>query len=734
MIVEQGRGREVIIRYRDKEGNRKVMLEKDYWPYAFVEDESAKWVQAVRKETGYKGLYGESLTKIVVANPDQLRSLRDTGPTWEANIPFVNRVLADRTNVGMDPIPNYNHRVWYLDCEWSPDSGEMRIMVVYDSYTEKEYVWFIHPDFASGRYDKVGDYEYATKAMCFNDEKSMLEHFVNHMKRCDPDIITGWFVVGADMKRIAERCRFHSINPGNMSPLRRFRWNFGDWDQPIAGRNCIDLMLGFSKLWELKNGKLPSYKLDDVAEECLNDRKVALPDGHDTYWSDLPLYLHYARQDVRLLPRLNGLVNAIEYYCAIQHIVQCDIRSTPFVTKVFTSLALRDKEFNERIPTKPQFAFRPYNGAEVMEPEPGIYNNMGILDIRAMYHSNAELHNISWDTLDDDGDDCGNGIRFRKGNPGLLVRQMENMTHLRNHFKLLMKDDPDNHDKWDTMQFACKSLVASMYGAAGDSKYGLYHPDVAAAITYTSRQTLGRLRDLANEEGLTVRYGHTDSVFCEVPSPEVGVEALTRINDKMFPIITEFEKWCSSMVIMAKNRYAGLTTWTDGEYHEPSLYVKGIELKQSRMPPVMKEAMKQTLGAMLSGRPEAAITKNLTSLIDEIVSGGCPIRDVCMKGKLEKSLGQYKVLSEGRAGAAWANEHLGKGYGAGSFFLVTLNSHGKYIAFDDPSEIEGIAEIGYRTLAEKFVVNKVIPYYEVMGWDYQPLHNALNGLSNTGWL
>ena len=105
-----------------------------------------------------------------------------------------------------------------------------------------------------------------------------------------------------------------------------------------------------------------------------------------------------------------------------------------------------------------------------------------------------------------------------------------------------------------------------------------------------------------------------------------------------------------------------------------------------------------------------------------------------MKGKLEKSLGQYKVLSEGRAGAAWANEHLGKGYGAGSFFLVTLDSRGKYIAFDDPSEIEGIAEIGYRTLAEKFVVNKVIPYYEVMGWDYQPLHNALNGLSNTGWL
>jgi DNA polymerase elongation subunit (family B) len=734
MIVEQGKGREVIIRYRDENDVRKVIKDNDHWPYAFVTDESAKWIQAVRKEAGYEGLYGEDLTKIVVSHPEQLRAIKDVGPTWEGNIPFVNRVLTDRINEGMPPIPNYNHRVWYMDCEWSPDTSEMRIIVVYDSYTEREYVWFIHPDYEAGKYSKVGDYEYETHAMCFADEKTMLEHFINHMKRCDPDIITGWFVVGADIKTIAERCRSLGINPGNMSPMRRFRWKFGDWEQPIVGRNCIDLMIGFSKIWEMKNGKLPGYRLDDVALECLKESKVALEDGHDTYYSDLPLYLHYARQDVRLLPKLNSLVNAIEYYCAIQHIVQCDLRSTPFVTKLFTSLSLVDEKFDERIPTKPQFDYRPYSGAEVMEVESGMHRNMGILDIRAMYHSNAELHNISWDTLDPEGKDCGNGTCFRQGDKGLLVRQMDKMTNLRNHYKKMMKDDPDNYDKWDTMQFACKTLVASMYGAAGDSKYGLYHPDVAQAITYTSRQTLGRLKELANEEGLTVRYGHTDSVFCEIPDPDVGLEAVSRINEKMFPIITEFEKWCESMVIMAKNRYAGITVWTDGEYHEPTLYVKGIELKQSRMPPVMKEAMKETLGAMLSGRPELAITNNLTSLIDDIVSGECAIQELCMKGKLEKSLKQYKVLSGPSAGAMWANEHLGKGYGAGSYFLVTINDEGKYVAFDDPKDIEGITKVGFRTLASKFVVDKVLPYYNVMKWDVQPLYNALNGLSKIQWV
>ena len=69
-----------------------------------------------------------------------------------------------------------------------------------------------------------------------------------------------------------------------------------------------------------------------------------------------------------------------------------------------------------------------------MEVESGIYHNMGILDIRAMYHSNAELHNISWDTLDAEGKDCGNGTCFRQGEKVLLVRQMDKMTNLRNHY------------------------------------------------------------------------------------------------------------------------------------------------------------------------------------------------------------------------------------------------------------------------------------------------------------
>lgn len=737
MIVTKGRGRSVLVRSRNQEGVRVEEQVNGYWPYYFVKQQDSYLCPAVRKERGYKGVYGEELVKIVVADPNDIFEFKKEHPhieTWEANIPYPNRVLIDRINKGKKPFKNYDHRVWYLDCEWNPTTNALTVMIVYDSYTNKEYIWFVDKQIDEKTLlHKFGDYEYKTPAKAFPSEREMLDSFLSHMDLQDPDVITGWYVVGADIKTIIERCRVHNLSASRMSPTRGIRYSYKDWEQPIDGRMCIDLMVAFTKLWELKNGKLPSKKLDDVAWEALKDKKIELPDGHDTYHTDLPLYIHYCRQDVRLLPKLDAKVNAIKYYLALQHLVQCDIRSTPFITKMFTTLALTDIGFEARIPTKPQFNKIDYQGADVMEVESGVHSNVGILDIKAMYHSNADLYNISWDTLDEKGQDCGNGTKFSTGNKGLLVRQMDNMTNLRNRFKKLMKEDPDNYDRWDTMQFACKSLVASMYGVAGDAKYGLYHPEIAAAITHTSRATLNRLKTVSQKHGFKVLYGHTDSVFCEIGSPATGVEIMSRINDEMKPIEVEFEKWCSSIILMAKNRYAGRVTWTDGKEHEPTLYVKGIELKQSRMPPVMKECMTTTIEGILASKEEQEITNILQNTISSILSGDYPLQDLSMKGKLEKSLSEYKVLSGNSAAAAWANEFLGKGYSKGSYFKVLLNSNGKYIGFDEPEDIEHI-NIGFKIMCKRFIVDKVTPYYQMVGWSLQPLHNTLEGLGNMAWV
>tara|TARA_R100001510_G_C7571698_1_gene147862 strand:+ start:20 stop:463 length:444 start_codon:yes stop_codon:yes gene_type:complete len=147
----------------------------------------------------------------------------------------------------------------------------------------------------------------------------------------------------------------------------------------------------------------------------------------------------------------------------------------------------------------------------------------------------------------------------------------------------------------------------------------------------------------------------------------------------------------------------------------------------------MKTAMGQVIDGILQGESQEDITDSLRETIVNVVEKSVPIADLTIKAKLKDNLSKYKVLSEARAGAKWANDNLGKGYKKDDYFLCSLNEHGEYIAFDDPAEIAGITEIGYEHMARKFIYDKVLPYYEVMGWDYMPLENALRGVRGV-WL
>ena len=747
MNIERMGRNKTAVRLRNSDGKR-IVQEYTCDPYFFVEDSAVPIATSgvTQYETGFTGVYGESLTKVYTHTPEDIMEIRKRLPnlkTWEANIPFNNRVLAEN---GVLP-ENYEHRVWYLDCEWSINNGKLTIMVVYDTFSNEYFVFFTHPDYPAGFYNEFPCTNHPDgmemlvldrPAIAFKDEKAMLKAFCKHLKRQDPDIITGWNVVNADIQKIIKRIQANGMDARMLSPINRIRYTFGDWAQPIGGINVIDMMRAFTILWVQKNGQLPDKSLATVSSECLGDTKVELPDGHDTYYTDFGTYLDYSIQDVRLLPMLNKINNCIEHYTAIQHIVGCDIRTTPYITKILTVLALRDKEFDRKIPTAPQFPYEPYTGASIAEPIAGVYRGVAILDIKAMYHSNVALHNIGHETLCEDGVDCGNGVRFSKDKPSLLLRQMNKMTELREEYKASLREAETDEErrKYEALQFASKTLVASLYGAAGDSKYGLYHPKVAAAITYTSRETLRRLREECEGEGYEVLYSHTDSAFVQTPNPDETLELVAKINRRMHPIVTEFERWCASMVFKAKNRYAATVKWTDGEYHEiPQVYIKGIEVKQKRMFPVMKEVMGLTLTALLSdGGLEKQTTTKICQRINEILSGDIDSNQLCMMGKLERNLSSYKVLSGSSAGAKWANDTLGKGYRAGSHFKVSINTNGNYIAFDKIEDLDGFCEIGSRHIIERFIVRKVEPYYHLANWDIQPLYNAMNNIPSEGFI
>ena len=744
MLADQLRGRTVGLRYRDPQTNQRIVEKvNDVLPYCFitVEDSERITKQWISAQEGYEGLYGEQLVRITFGDSYDMRQfIKDNHiRTWEGNIPHPNRVLIDRKEI----IPQYQWRKVYLDGEWKVESGEITILALYDSYDQKMYQWVQHEEIDPAYHRRIEckthpegktHIDYRPSLAAFSNEHDLLKAFAKHLRRLDPDMIIGWALQWADIKQIAQRMKACGLNPGDLSPYKQHRYEYMDWDQPIPGVACLDLKTAFEKLWVLKNGQMDSKRLDDVAWLALQERKVELPDGHDTYYTDIGTYLDYNLRDVELMPRLDALLNVSEHFISLSHACQIRFRDTPHVTKLATSLFLQDEEFEERIPSKPQFAKVDYPGADIQEPEPGIYPNVGIMDVKAMYHSNADKYNISWDTLSKDGVDCGNGSCFTQDKKGLLVRTMDKLTDKRNEYKAMMKSDPKNKSTWDAMQHAMKSLVASLYGICGDSKYGMYHPEIAAAITFTSRQTLFELRDICEEYGHTCRYGHTDSVFVDVETPEVGQELIVKINERMHPIETEFEKWCDAFFIKAKNRYACRVSWTDGQKHDPQTYIKGLELIQARMPSVMKNAMKMTLDGMLKGDSQTTIDDALVGIIEATLAGKMDGDQLFMRGKLTKNLDKYDTLAQSSAGAAWANKHLGKGYKAGDYFMVAINEQGQYIAFDDVSEIEGISKIGYRTMVDRFIVKKVMSLYEVVCWSPQKIINTMNGIGGTEWL
>ena len=198
-------------------------------------------------------------------------------------------------------------------------------------------------------------------------------------------------------------------------------------------------------------------------------------------------------------------------------------------------------------------------------------------------------------------------------------------------------------------------------------------------------------------------------------------------------IETEFEKWCESMILKAKNRYAGKVTWTDGEYHEPEYYYKGLELKQARMPKAMKSTMDEILRGILDGKPQSEVDEVLTGLIAKSINGDMG-EGLLMRGKLKRSLSQYKVLSGASAGAKWAKDNLNKSYGVDDSFLTAVNKRGEYIAFDTIDCLKGVTEIDWSEMTERFIVNKACAIYSLVDWDTQALWNAHRGIGNIRWL
>jgi len=260
----------------------------------------------------------------------------------------------------------------------------------------------------------------------FESEAEMLREWSRFIVALDPDVMLGYNIFGFDMTYMYDR----AVELGcerEVSKLGRVRGRvcpfvtkmlsssaLGDnllkyWD--IEGRVVIDLM----KLVQ-RDHRLDSYKLDNVAQHFLGDRKDDVS-PHEIFKlhlgdaDDRARIARYCVQDCELLNRLCVKLEVIANNAGMANVC-CVPLSWIFMrgqgVKIFSLVARQCKEDGYLVPVvKAAGAFgvpNPddgYEGAIVLDPVPGMYMDtaIAVFDYASLYPSSMISENISHDTI-----------------------------------------------------------------------------------------------------------------------------------------------------------------------------------------------------------------------------------------------------------------------------------------------------------------------------------------------
>jgi DNA polymerase-2 len=242
-------------------------------------------------------------------------------------------------------------------------------------------------------------------------------------------------------------------------------------------------------------------------------------------------------------------------------------------------------------------------GGYVMDPVPGIYDDVIVLDFKSLYPSIIQTFKIDpYSNLKSDIDTIKtlNGFKF-SSTQHFLPEFINQLIEQRN----LAKKKNDKQ-----LSQAIKILMNSFYGVMGSFGCRFYHPNLPTAITGTGQKLLMGSKDFLAEQGYDVIYGDTDSLFLKLKEGEGenaednGKRIADALNKYWFEIIQneyglksyleiEFEKYYRKFILTpargsetgAKKRYAGLLVEDNKEIIE----FVGMEVVRSDWTRLAKE-------------------------------------------------------------------------------------------------------------------------------------------------
>ncbi len=513
-------------------------------PHFYVDRKDEKKTRAAGATSFHKStsrsFSGEPLARVDVALPTDVPTLRDRlhdvgVATYESDVPFATRYLIDRNvrggcviqgepqhskEAGIDWVFNdpvvepgpveFSPKLLSFDIETDPEASQLLAISLFGDSLDEVYI-----------VARDGVTSMPENAIGFPSEAAVLDAFIEKVRSFDPDVLTGWNVIGFDLRVLDGVARRHgrSFEMGRGDGALRLRLaegRFGNDQATIPGRvvlDGIDLLRGAYI-------RMDDYSLDAVARSVLGEGKLVKGDvGNraeeilDRYHHDLAGFAAYARADARLayqvLEKL-GLINLSVARSKLTGMsldrVAASIASFDFVYLA----ALSEKHVRAPAVHSPNARrSSAQGGGHVLEPVTGMHENVWVLDYKSLYPSLMRTFNIDPLTYvasgaENNDDICTpSGVAFHRGE-AILPKILDELFRAREQAKT---------DKDEVASQAIKILMNSFYGVLGTPGCRFHNPDIANSITGLGRHFLLWSKAWFEKAGFDVVYGDTDSVF-----------------------------------------------------------------------------------------------------------------------------------------------------------------------------------------------------------------------------
>ncbi len=462
------------------------------------------------------------------------------------------------------------------------------------------------------------------------NEKEIIKRWVEVVQSYDPDVITGYNIEGYDLPIILERAKKHKLGSLKLGRDLLEPRNVSGRFWRLHGRIIADAW------WAVKKELKPKKEtLGYIAGMMLNEKKHDVdPKRIEEEWeSDSSKVISYCYKDAELALRILEKIAVLEKSMdlAIVSKLPVDDIINGSSSIYIDSILIREADRNKiGVPlTHHKRKDRKIEGGYVHSINPGLYHWVCVLDFKSMYPSIIISNNICFTTLNEKGGiESPISVKFLtpENRRGILPKILEDMMIAREDALAKMRKAKAKDEKryYDGLQAAIKILMNSVYGVFASAFYRFTEPSIGASITAFARESIKNVINKLEDEGITVIYSDTDSVFIQSPYEELeatkqfGNDISERFSQKGTKL--EFEKMLEPLFSHGKKkRYVGKVVWP-----EEDIIVRGYETRRTDAFDLQSEALYQTFEKILSDNIEDAV-KTARNTVTDILNGKVPI-------------------------------------------------------------------------------------------------------------